>query len=200
MAEAQGLGEKVAVARRRKGLTQEKLADSAGVTVRTVQRTESGDSVPRPFTLKAIATALEIPFEDLVPAEPEAAAVPGPMTAAPDEEGMRHFLQVFCLSCFSFIVVPYVHFLIPARLLRKQTSLPTAALSFARRTIRGQLYWMVSFHVSLLLTLVWNYGQAKGLGGRYPLSYFAIVALFYGLNGALIGRQLYRAARLPLTT
>ncbi|MFT3946550.1 MAG: helix-turn-helix transcriptional regulator [Agriterribacter sp.] len=56
---------KNALARKKKGLTQEQLADITNITVRTIQRIESGKSIPRAFTIKTIASALGCSFEEL---------------------------------------------------------------------------------------------------------------------------------------
>lgn len=60
------LYQKIVTARKQKGLTQEQLADLVNVTVRTIQRIENGGSTPRAYTLKTIATALGLNFEELV--------------------------------------------------------------------------------------------------------------------------------------
>ena len=51
-------------------LTQEELAVKSGLSVRTIQRIESG-TIPRGYTLKTLASSLSIPEEDLlIPAAP----------------------------------------------------------------------------------------------------------------------------------
>lgn len=52
--------------RLQKGMTQEELALKSDITVRTVQRIESGEVDPRSFTLQAIASALEVDYNELV--------------------------------------------------------------------------------------------------------------------------------------
>jgi transcriptional regulator with XRE-family HTH domain len=52
------LGIKLAEIRKEKGITQEDLVERCNVTVRTIQRIESGDVTPRPLTLKLISEAL----------------------------------------------------------------------------------------------------------------------------------------------
>ncbi len=52
--------------RLKKGMTQEELAAKTYISVRTIQRIENGDVVPRGFTLKTIASALEFDFDELV--------------------------------------------------------------------------------------------------------------------------------------
>ncbi|MDD7910169.1 helix-turn-helix domain-containing protein [Pseudovibrio exalbescens] len=55
---------KVKELRQQKGLSQEQLAEMAGVSTRTLQRIENGAN-PSTETLKCLASALEINFADL---------------------------------------------------------------------------------------------------------------------------------------
>ncbi|WP_316839080.1 helix-turn-helix domain-containing protein [Pedobacter gandavensis] len=57
---------KLAVYRRKKGLTQEKLAELSGLSTRTIQRIEKGTVVPQLETLKVLAGCLEIDPELLM--------------------------------------------------------------------------------------------------------------------------------------
>jgi uncharacterized Tic20 family protein len=50
----------LAIYRRKKGLTQEQLAELSGVTTRTIQRIEKGAVVPHIQTLKMLADCLDI--------------------------------------------------------------------------------------------------------------------------------------------
>mgnify|MGYP001627201782 CR=1 FL=1 len=60
--EKPGFGKKLIEVRKAKGLTQEEVAEKCGVTVRTIQRIESGVVQPRVFTIKLISEALEFDF------------------------------------------------------------------------------------------------------------------------------------------
>lgn len=62
----------VRAARQAKGLTIEGLAFAAGVAVRTVSRTESGEHTPSLDTLTAIASALGTTAADLLAGPVEA--------------------------------------------------------------------------------------------------------------------------------
>src|SRR4030042_3554672 len=53
------LGKKISELRKEKGLTQEELVDKCNISVRTLQRIESGEVTPRSFTVKTILAALE---------------------------------------------------------------------------------------------------------------------------------------------
>jgi transcriptional regulator with XRE-family HTH domain len=58
------LGKKIADLRKAKGLTQEELVDKCNLNVRTLQRIESGEVVPRTYTIRLIFEALDFPFEE----------------------------------------------------------------------------------------------------------------------------------------
>lgn len=49
-----------------KGMTQEELAEKTEVSVRTIQRIESGEVDPRAYTLQMIAKALDVDFSMFV--------------------------------------------------------------------------------------------------------------------------------------
>lgn len=56
------LGLKIAELRQQKALTQERLAEMCEVSLRTIQRIESGEVDPRAYTLHCLSTALEFDF------------------------------------------------------------------------------------------------------------------------------------------
>jgi transcriptional regulator with XRE-family HTH domain len=53
------LGEKISQLRKQKGLTQEELIEKCNISVRTIQRIESGEVTPRSYTLKTILHVLD---------------------------------------------------------------------------------------------------------------------------------------------
>ncbi|MFB6341383.1 helix-turn-helix domain-containing protein [Saccharicrinis sp. FJH62] len=58
------LGKKVLKLRKAKGLTQTELVEKCGITIRTLQRIESGEVTPRAYTIKAISEVLDFDFFD----------------------------------------------------------------------------------------------------------------------------------------
>jgi transcriptional regulator with XRE-family HTH domain len=52
------IGNKISEIRNQKGITQKELSESCNIDIRTIQRIESGDVIPRISTLKLIAKAL----------------------------------------------------------------------------------------------------------------------------------------------
>ena len=57
------IGRKIKELRILKGLTQEDLAEKTSLSVRTIQRIESGDVDPRTYTLNLLADALDVKIE-----------------------------------------------------------------------------------------------------------------------------------------
>ncbi len=53
------LGKKISELRKDKGFTQEELVDKCNISVRTLQRIESGEVTPRSYTVKTILAALD---------------------------------------------------------------------------------------------------------------------------------------------
>lgn len=186
------LAQRLVKARKQKGLTQEELADLANITVRTIQRLESGEAHPRPYTLKAIAAALDTTFEALQ--DQTACEDPKPAGAADRSGGDNpHFLQLFCLSCFSYLVVPIVHFVIPVYILSKSRTLSPAVSAYARKVIRGQVYWVIALHLALLLTLIYNMICAVYIGVPYTIHYLFPLFGMYLVNAFIIGRAWARS-------
>ncbi|MFT5915744.1 MAG: transcriptional regulator with XRE-family HTH domain [Flammeovirgaceae bacterium] len=63
------IGSRINEARKLKGLTQEELAESAKVNLRTVQRVENSETEPRGKTLSLICQVLEIDLGELLKSE-----------------------------------------------------------------------------------------------------------------------------------
>jgi transcriptional regulator with XRE-family HTH domain len=54
-----------------KGLTQKELSELSHISIRSIQRIEKGELVPRSHTLKTLAEILELSFEDFMKAARE---------------------------------------------------------------------------------------------------------------------------------
>lgn len=72
--ENQNLAQGVKELRKRKALSQDELAKNAGLSLRTVQRVENGETIPTGETLKRLAAVLEVTPNELMelPSEKEA--------------------------------------------------------------------------------------------------------------------------------
>jgi transcriptional regulator with XRE-family HTH domain len=185
-------------ARKRKGLTQEELAERTGVTARTIQRIESGDGTPRQYTLKAIASALDLAYDELIVTSlPIETGTPALLqNEATEQEDTRHFLRLLCLSCFSYLVVPFLHFLIPAYLLKRKRATNPAVVARSKTIILSQIHWLIALHGVMLLTFIVNYLLAASGQGFY-INYLHPVFVFYTLNMVVLLVQYFRVNQLP---
>lgn len=49
-----------------KGLTQKELSERSNISIRSIQRIENGEIIPRSYTLKTLAGILELSFEEFM--------------------------------------------------------------------------------------------------------------------------------------
>ncbi|MDM1407369.1 helix-turn-helix domain-containing protein [Myroides sp. DF42-4-2] len=70
------IGEQVKNLRIGKGYSQEELANLSGLSIRTIQRIEKGETIPRGHTLHRLSEVLEVEVSELVAQEERIAAAP----------------------------------------------------------------------------------------------------------------------------
>ncbi|GGG39536.1 helix-turn-helix domain-containing protein [Hymenobacter glacieicola] len=202
---------RIATIRKSKGLSQEVLAEQSGVSLRTIQRVEQGDTVPRGYTLQALATALEVPLDAFrkEPAElvlapdtttpnaalhlPTEAAAPPVLVAQPAASVSRKlrsdpdFLQLLNLSALSFLVVPLLNLVVPWWLWRTRRHSVEHVATVGRQVLGFQILWQVGSFFAFLLVLVVHLTVAPHYRPVLPGVYVAMVAITYGLNVLIIG-------------
>ncbi|SEA22661.1 helix-turn-helix domain-containing protein [Bizionia paragorgiae] len=92
------LGKKIKEARKKKGFSQEELADLATINLRTLQRIENNQNEPRGKTLHLICEALQINAEDILDY---------------GKQSDNSYLVLFHLSVLSFLAIPIGNIIIP---------------------------------------------------------------------------------------
>lgn len=92
------LSKKIKGLRLAKAYSQEQLANNSGLSLRTVQRIENGETEPRGDTLVRLAKSLGVTPNELID-----------WTEVQDHQ----YLMVMNLSAFSFLVVPLLGIIIP---------------------------------------------------------------------------------------
>lgn len=192
---------KIALARKKKGLTQDQLAEMTNITVRTIQRIENGKNIPRTFTIKTIATALGCTFDELANQFQNGSTLENSqITNSPiNSENERHFLTIICLSCFSYLVIPLVHFLIPVFLLKKSETENPVTISTGRSIIRWQMYWVVTLCFLLILTLGYNFISVVYFKEYRLLHYLWVFFAMYIANAGIIATTLWRIKSQKIT-
>ncbi|MEQ6118238.1 helix-turn-helix transcriptional regulator [Reichenbachiella sp. MALMAid0571] len=108
---------KVQILREEKNLTQSELAEKSGLSLRTIQRIEAGN-IPKGFTLKSLAKALETEPEILFQNENQ------------NSEISR--AKIINISSLSFLLLPFGNIIIPAILTYRTKNKQTKALGVCR--------------------------------------------------------------------
>ncbi|SHI35003.1 Uncharacterized conserved protein, Tic20 family [Tangfeifania diversioriginum] len=128
----QELAKKVKELRTRKGMSQEMLAENAGLSLRTIQRIENGETEPRGDSLKRLASALGITPDEIVDWAPE------------ENNG---FLAALNISVLTFIVFPLLGLLVPLILWISKKDKIKGLNDVAKKIINFQITWNILFFV-----------------------------------------------------
>lgn len=92
------LAPKVKELRKKKGFSQEELADNSGLSLRTIQRIENGETEPTGETLKRISNALNVNPEEIID------------WTIIEDQGL---LKAMNLSALTFILFPLLGIIVP---------------------------------------------------------------------------------------
>lgn len=153
-----------------RGLSQEKLAESADVNLRTIQRLESGDTEPRGDTLIRIAKALDIS--------------PGDLHQYKKEED-RSYIEALHISAFSFLLFPLLGVLLPFILwITKKDQIERVDYE-GKQIVNFQITWNLLLFTGLMGYLIWfrySFSQVTEISLSLAQSY---MVLLYSLIGVL---------------
>lgn len=168
--------DKIRSLRKSKGLSQEMLAESAGINLRTLQRIETGNAVPRGETLRLIAKALEVTIEELSESVNEV-----------KETEDKGFLKLMNLSALSFWVIPFGNILIPfvffVLWIYCKNSI-VGAKDLGKRIIYFQIIWSLIVYVPMFIML---FGKPSTYAWLPRFEIIGILGfLFYILNSIVI--------------
>lgn len=92
------LAQRIKTLRNRKGFSQEELSEKTGLSLRTIQRIENGETEPRGDSLKRLSNAFDVSSDEIVD-----------WTVQED----KGFLTSLNLSALSFIIFPLLGVVVP---------------------------------------------------------------------------------------
>jgi len=137
--------------REQQNLTQEELAEKSGISVRTIQRIESG-TAPKGYTLKTLCQALAIPEVELLDKEKE---IPSVSVAATRDINFQK-IKLINLSSLLFVILPPFNIVLPLLLsyTLKQRNLLT------KQIISLQILWTILAPVFFMLGILLKLGHS----------------------------------------
>ncbi|UOG76991.1 helix-turn-helix domain-containing protein [Hymenobacter tibetensis] len=183
---------RIIAVRKRKGLSQEVLAEKSGVSLRTIQRVEQGDTTPRGYTVQALAMALDVDL-DVLQEQPEPETAPAPVlateasAASPALRSDPQFLQLLNLSALSFLVLPFLNLVVPLLLWRARRHDTEHVAELGRRVLGFQILWQVLSFFAYMLMLLVHLVLARSYNIVLPGAFVGIMVLTYALNALTVG-------------
>lgn len=157
-----GIGEKIKDIRKKKGFSQEELAELAKVNLRTIQRIEKNESEPRGKTLNLICDALNINAEDILDY---------------GKQTDKSYLVFFHLSVIAFLAIPVGNIILPLILWMNKKDKIIGLKEIGANLLNFQIIWSV---ITFLCVFIFTIFKIMHYGSYPILIYIFIV--FYILN------------------
>ena len=175
--------------RQRKGFAQEQLANLSGLNLRTIQRIEKGETVPRGDSLQRLAQALKVTPDEIVDWQVR-------------ED--KSLLLVLNLSQLSFLAFPILGILIPLIIWVNQKDKVSQVRELGIKILNYQITWGVFFFLAgssffwmPLLHLTMDISLATMI--TFVFFTYAFNVLLIVVNAVLIGygkRHFFPAIRI----
>ena len=129
------LAKRIKALRNRKGFSQEELSEKAGLSLRTIQRIENGETEPRGDSLKRIAVALDVSSDEVLD------------WAVQEDIG---FLANLNLSALSFILFPLLGILVPLILWISKKDKIRNVNNVAKDILNFQITWTMILFIGYI--------------------------------------------------
>lgn len=160
---------RVKALRLKRGMSQEFLAEESGLSLRTIQRIEKGESNPTGDSLKRLANALDITADEL-------------MDWAVKED--KKYLIFLNLSALTFLFFPLLGILVPFILWSSKKDKIKDINLLGKRLINFQITWtLILCFIPMLLFVLSKLNVISGLSLS---ALFTIVGLLYLMNTVLV--------------
>ncbi len=162
------IAEKLKQYRRINCLSQEKLADLAGISIRTIQRIEEGKSVGSGYTLNALAKALNIHSSELM------SSVSPKLSPVYDNTSK---LKILNFSAMVMLLIPLANVFMPAYFYWKNRD-DEHVKTIGKRIVSFQIFWalgtlLISIVVPSLLLLLSSTLRAGSVPLFIPIYFIA---------------------------
>ena len=142
------LAQKIKTLRTRKGYSQEELSDKTGLSLRTIQRIENGETEPRGDSLKRLATVFEVSPDEIVD------------WTVQEDNG---FLISLNLSALGFVAFPILGVLIPLIIWISQKDKVRGLNEIAKELLNFQITWTITLFIGYILIIVTSAFKITGV-------------------------------------
>ncbi|HAC16024.1 MAG TPA: DNA-binding protein [Bacteroidetes bacterium] len=156
------------------GLSQEKLAELADVSLRTIQRLENGDTEPRGDTVIRLAQALDISPADLLQYK---------------KKEDRSYLKALNMSAFSFLLFPLMGVILPFILWITKRDQIQGVDHLGKQIINFQITWNLVLFTGLLCYQLWYRLSIStineisiSISQNYMMVFYGIIGVIYLYN------------------
>lgn len=129
------IGKKIKELRKKKGLSQEELAESAKVNLRTIQRIENNKSEPHGKTLNLICEVLDINAENILDY---------------GKQTDKTYLTIFHLTVLSFLAIPIGNIIIPLVMWMNKKDKIIGLRRIGVNLLNYQIIWSIMAFVSIV--------------------------------------------------
>ncbi len=135
------LAKKIKELRNRKGFSQEELSEQAGLSLRTIQRVENGETEPRSDSLKRIAAAFDVAPDEILD------------WAVYEDKG---FLISLSLSALGFMIFPILGILIPLIIWISKKDKIKDINNIAKDILNFQIAWTILFFIGYIFLVAYT--------------------------------------------
>ncbi|MGM0408738.1 MAG: DUF4870 domain-containing protein [Bacteroidota bacterium] len=156
------LQKRVKELRIKQGLSQEELADKTRLSLRTIQRIENGESIPRGDTLKRLSVALQSTPDNLIDWQVQ-------------ED--KNIVTMLSLTQLGFLVFPLLGIIIPLAIWILKKEKTKYVDTVGKSILNFQITWTI---VLFSLYLVYGVNMIFHLG-FIPFSMFSVLLIIGGL-------------------
>ena len=165
---------KVLFYRQKENFTQSELSEKSGLSLRTIQRIESGN-IPKNHTLKAIAKVFEIDVEKLIENQE--------FKENENATSVIVSIKFLNISTLLFLIIPFGNLIFPILIWQKNRN-QTLVNEIGRQIINIQILWTLI--LSLLLLICPFFQKIVSLKFSLLLTVFIVLAV---LNVCIILRN-----------
>jgi len=172
------LGSQIEKLRKRQGFSQEVLAEETGLNLRTIQRIENNETVPRADSLKRITDALKVTPDELID------------YSLIDD---KSYLKILNISALGFLFFPLLGIILPLIFwIMKRDKIKDVDF-IGKKILNFQITWTIvlfAYYLAITLPMIFRIHLFSWLGDWFhPSVMFPIYITFflYGVNILLIG-------------